>query len=119
MSTIAPDTVNFAAKALIIACVFFAGIVAPAAGIALFFRTAVRLGAPEIEKQLMASQTFMNAVAQIAEHKDRTLETRMLATWELMKRDLGEIREKLQDVPSMRTDLAYLRGRADQKEHDA
>lgn len=107
------EVVNFAAKAVIIVLVMCAGIVAPVTGLVIFSRLAVRLASPLIEGELLKSQSFMNALATLAEHKANNSQAKLLGAYEVMVSRLQILEKLAEDFQTMKTDIAVLKTRAE------
>ena len=107
------ETVNFAFKAGIVVAAMCAGIVAPTAGIVIFSKVAVRLSSPMIEEQLLKSQSFLDRVAQLAEHKANNSQAKLLGAYEVVVDRLKILEKLAADMSKMREDVAVLKDRSE------
>lgn len=77
MNTLTPETMNFIVRAVVIVISAFAMIVAPAAGLAIFHRMAVRLGLPTIVEELEGSSRFREYVDGRCKHNNNNNDAKL------------------------------------------
>lgn len=87
MNALTPETLNFIIRAIVVVLSAFAMIVAPAAGLAIFHRMAVRLGLPTIVAELQESSTFREYVDSRCKHNNNNNDAK-----------LGELHRMLQGL---------------------
>lgn len=106
--TIAPGTVDFAVNGVIVIATLCAGIVAPVAGLIITSKVRVRLEAPLVEKELLKSQSFQDSVAQMAEHKARNEQSKLLGAYEIVATQLKALDKLSTDISALKQDVAVL-----------
>lgn len=117
MSQLTPDTLNFGARVLFALFGILGACIAPVTALILLNRVAVRLAAPGIERELLASQSFMDRVAAIAEHKGRNVETKLQHTLEAIQGQLAVLDKLTVDMQDVKRDMAVLKYRAEREVH--
>ena len=113
--TLDPDTINFAAKAVVIVLAMCAGIVAPVTGLVIFSKLAVRIASPLIEGELFKSQSFMDRVAQLAEHKAANSQAKLMGSYEIMVDRLKILTKLADDMNELKQDVAVLKDRSEKR----
>ena len=112
MTALDQETINFAFKAGIVVAAMCAGIVAPTAGLVIFSKVAVRLSSPLIEGELLKSQSFIDRVAQLAEHKVANGQAKLLGSYEILVARLLVLDKLAEDMHELKKDVAVLMDRS-------
>jgi len=77
LNSITPETANFIIRAVVVVLSAFAMIVAPAAGLAIFHRMAVRLGLPTIVAELKESSGFREYIDGRCKHNNNNNDAKL------------------------------------------
>lgn len=117
MNQLTPDTLNFGARVLFALFGILGACIAPVTALILLNRVAVRLAAPGIERELLASQSFMDRVAAIAEHKGRNVETKLQHTLDVINGRLSVLDRLTDDMQEVKQNMAVLKDRAEREVH--
>lgn len=85
MNNLTPETLNFIVRAFVVVLSAFAMIVAPAAGLAIFHRMAVRLGLPTIVEELEGSSRFREYVDGRCKHNNNNNDAKLEELHKLLR----------------------------------